>query len=50
MTALVITIVTPLQREFEEVNAAGISAFLAGQFHRRKLFQMVLKALEERGS
>ena len=48
--ALVVTSVTPMQKEYEEVNRAGIGAFLPGQIHRRKLFQMVLKALEERGS
>jgi response regulator RpfG family c-di-GMP phosphodiesterase len=48
--AFVVTSVTPIQKEYEEVNRAGIGAFLPGQIHRRKLFQMVLKALDERGS
>ena len=48
--AFVVTSVTPIQKEYEEVNSVGIRAFLPGLFHRRKLFQAVIMAIEERGN
>ena len=48
--AFVVTSVTPIQKEYEEVNSVGIRAFLPGQIHRRKLFQAVIMAIEERGN
>jgi len=49
MPAMVITSVTPMPKEFEEINSAGISTFLPGQIHRRKLFQIVIQALTDIG-
>jgi DNA-binding NtrC family response regulator len=46
--ALVVTSVTPMQKEFEEVNKAGIKAFIPGEVHRQKLFEAIMVALDER--
>jgi DNA-binding NtrC family response regulator len=47
--ALVITSVTPLDKEYADANKAGITTFLPGQVQRRKLFQFVLNAIQEQG-
>ena len=41
---LVVTSGSPLKREFEDVNSAGLTTFLPGEVERRVLFQVILKA------
>lgn len=46
--ALLVTSLTPVAAEYEEVNRHSIRAFLAGEPQRQKLFELIGTAIEER--
>jgi len=43
---LVVTSVSPVQKEFDEVRRAGLSAFVPGEIKQNDFFEAIFKALE----
>ncbi len=47
--ALVVTSVSPMHTEFEEIRDAGLSVFIPGEITQSEFFEAIFKALEEVG-
>lgn len=50
MPSIVVTSVTPMQKEFEEVNRMGLDSFLPGSVTRSKLLHAIIRAKDRQAS